>query len=141
MGDVPAGTSLIPPPAPHEKSHLLLLYYGLAVAVAATTVLAIYNIIVVIWCTTDRDQPNWLEPTLNQRLERSDQQSSGSGFRYKKEGSMSEVGDDEHDYVWFRSHSDCPLCRAPAVASGAQTMQKVQAEDSREAFLDSPVSA
>ncbi|KAK9275368.1 hypothetical protein L1049_022632 [Liquidambar formosana] len=86
MGD----NSTTPPPPPAAKSNLPMLYYGLVVVGTAALMLAMYNLIVVRWCTAGgrrpRRRPNqFVEATTSQSFE-SSSVNLVSSFKYRKEG-------------------------------------------------------
>ncbi|KAK6147655.1 hypothetical protein DH2020_018567 [Rehmannia glutinosa] len=160
MGDPP---SPHPPPSP-PRSNLPMLYYGLVVVGTAAIVLALYNLIILKWCSDFTDH-------------RSRQRTGGRGqgaaaswrirnyvssFEYKKDGvggdddsecavclSAFEEGEElrqmpkcKHSFhapcidMWLYSHMDCPLCRCPVEPPVVQRRAVVeQSEHSREGLL------
>ncbi|KAH7519256.1 hypothetical protein FEM48_Zijuj08G0016800 [Ziziphus jujuba var. spinosa] len=86
-----------PPPIP-PKSNLPMLYYGLVVVGTAAVILALYNFIIIKWCTQRHGQSTPEGPNNNPFIEmatstmRSRSRSSIenlellSSFKYKKEG-------------------------------------------------------
>ncbi|KAL2501079.1 RING-H2 finger protein ATL52 [Forsythia ovata] len=135
MGEPP----MHPPQPSIPKSNLPMLYYGLLVVGTAAIVLALYNLIVVKWCTeyphgTHLGRTGELEPTST-RIFNKPNKFSMSSFKYKKEDddfecsvclSMFEEGEEirqlpncNHCFhspcidMWLYSHLDCPLCRSP----------------------------
>jgi hypothetical protein len=53
MGDVP-GLFTQPPPPSAPKPHMPMLYYGLLVIGTAALLLAVYNLLIIRWCTQRR---------------------------------------------------------------------------------------
>ncbi|XP_056166916.1 RING-H2 finger protein ATL52-like [Syzygium oleosum] len=49
---LPPQLLVLPPPPPPLKSNLPMLYYGLVVVGTAALVLALYNLIIIKWCTS-----------------------------------------------------------------------------------------
>ncbi|XP_022730415.1 RING-H2 finger protein ATL52-like [Durio zibethinus] len=87
MGDTPSPSS----PSLSAKSNLPMLYYGLFVVGTTAIVLAIYNLIIIRWCTQRQDESG---QTTSRLAERTGSQSFEnrsrnllSSFKYKKESS------------------------------------------------------
>lgn len=80
-----------PPPPPVKPSHLPMLYYGLIVVGTAAFVLALYNLIVIKWCSDNRrrgsqSRENQLfDPSASQSFENMNL-GLVSSFKYSKEG-------------------------------------------------------
>ncbi|GFY98499.1 hypothetical protein Acr_12g0010400 [Actinidia rufa] len=97
--------SPLPPPPP--KSNLPMLYYGLVVVGTAAIILAIYNLIIIKWCTDHHRRtlrPVGRVRTLEAASGRSFDNSGihlVSSFKYKKEQGVAQ--DQECDY-------ECPVC-------------------------------
>lgn len=85
---------LQPPPPPPPESHLPMLYYGLIVVGAAAFVLALYNLIVIKWCSSHRGRSERRENRLfdSGRSRSFPNMNLGlvSSFKYKKEGAAPE---------------------------------------------------
>ncbi|XP_039036559.1 RING-H2 finger protein ATL39-like [Hibiscus syriacus] len=70
-----------------SKSNLPMLYYGLVVVGTATIVLAIYNLIIIRWCTQRHDASNRrvrLEEMAAGRSFENQSRNLLSSFKYKK---------------------------------------------------------
>ena len=106
MGDLHARSpftqpSLPPPPPPpllQPKSNMPMLYYGLVVIGTAALVLALYNLIIIKWCTQRNSQR---QQRPNSFLEISTSNHEGyennlnrnlllSSFKYKKESGLTQ---------------------------------------------------
>ncbi|CAK9144165.1 unnamed protein product [Ilex paraguariensis] len=103
MGDKPPNPSYTPP-SPPSRSNLPMLYYGLVVVVTAFIILAIYNLIIIKWCT-DHHRRSRRRETRTQDLQISrsfdnPNRNLVSSFRYRKEGVTQGEG---NDY-------ECPVC-------------------------------
>lgn len=131
------------PPSSHSISNLPMLYYGLVVIGTAAIVLALYNLLIIRWCTESRRRTRLRmgDNSSFVSFRSSDSRSINinlgvSSFRYKKEGvevnecavclSAFEDGEEvrrlpkcNHSFhapcidMWLYSHMDCPLCRSP----------------------------
>ncbi|OWM77283.1 RING-H2 finger protein ATL39-like [Punica granatum] len=159
-----------PPPSPSlpHKSNLPMLYYGLVVVGTAAVVLAVYNLIIIKWCThrssaSAQAGPRFVELTGGSQSFEHPGRNLLSSFKYKKEAAqengelecavcLSVVEDGEeirrlprckHTFhvscidMWLYSHSDCPLCRAPAVPPLSRGLREPanSPENSREGLL------
>ncbi|KAL6331240.1 hypothetical protein AAG906_009668 [Vitis piasezkii] len=148
---------LPPPPPPPVKHQLPMLYYGLIVVGTAAFVLALYNLIVIRWCSNNRSRSrrrehHFFDPRPSQSFENMNL-GLVSSFKYRKEGVAQEQAAEyecavclslpkcKHSFhapcidMWLYSHSDCPLCRArvePAVVH-CQAQAQAQAEAETEA--------
>ena len=92
MGDNPVPSSS---PLP-SKSNLPMLYYGLVVVGTAAVVLALYNLIVIRWCTqrpeeSRRRLPRLAELTASRSLE-NPSRNLLSSFKYKKGSTTQDPG-------------------------------------------------
>ncbi|KAI3443583.1 hypothetical protein Pfo_000248 [Paulownia fortunei] len=105
MGDPPSPHAVMHPPPYPPRSNLPMLYYGLVVVGTAAIVLALYNLVIVKWCTDFSDHRS------RQRVSRSQGTTSSwrfhnlninfvSSFKYKRDGVAQGEGDD----------SDCAVC-------------------------------
>ncbi|KAL7096054.1 hypothetical protein ACP275_10G059900 [Erythranthe tilingii] len=157
MGDPPSPYA---PPPPPPGSNLPMLYYGLVIICTAAIILALYNLVIVQWCTdmTNRGsrQRRSGGPTSSWRLRNSNVNPVPS-FKYKRgdaEGgdtecavclSVFEEGEElrqmpkcKHSFhapcidMWLYSHMDCPLCRSPVGPPGPVLNQS---EHSRQELL------
>ncbi|KAF7846826.1 hypothetical protein BT93_C1997 [Corymbia citriodora subsp. variegata] len=78
-----------PPPPPPAKSNLPMLYYGLVVVGTAAIVLALYNLIIIRWCTNRYRSGRRLErlvevPAASRSFE-NPHLNLLSSFKYKKD--------------------------------------------------------
>ncbi|XP_052199837.1 RING-H2 finger protein ATL52-like [Diospyros lotus] len=92
------------PPPPASKSTMPMLYYGLVVVGTAAVVLALYNLIILKWCSDQADGPprRGMIPALDSSSGRSFDGSTTelvSSFKYKKEQQQEQGCDNE-----------CPVC-------------------------------
>ncbi|XVE70683.1 hypothetical protein DITRI_Ditri10aG0089900 [Diplodiscus trichospermus] len=102
MGDTPG-----PSPPLSSKSNMPMLYYGLVVVGTAAIVLAIYNLIIIRWCTQRQDDSNQrpvrlAEMTGSQSFE-NQSRNLLSSFKYKKESSNMGCQDPGGEY-------ECAVC-------------------------------
>ncbi|XP_073137873.1 RING-H2 finger protein ATL52-like [Henckelia pumila] len=144
MGDLPPSPQMVaPPPSSLHKSNMPILYYGLVVVGTAAIVLALYNLLVLKWCTDFR---------ANRRAMIDDGRGSSGryhnvdldlvfSFKYKKGVSAQDMRNDsecavclsafeegeevrqlpicKHSFhapcidMWLYSHMNCPVCRCP----------------------------
>ncbi|KAL3622878.1 hypothetical protein CASFOL_033267 [Castilleja foliolosa] len=152
MGDP---SSPHPPPSP-TRSNMPMLYYGLVVVGTAAVVLALYNLIIVRWCTNfshpragrRANGPSWRFHHSNINIL--------SSFKYKRDEvvgdesecavclSVFEEGEElrqlpkcKHSFhapcidMWLYSHINCPLCRCEVEPQTGQ----LRPEHSREGLL------
>ncbi|CAI9782620.1 unnamed protein product [Fraxinus pennsylvanica] len=141
------------PPIPHmhplplqspslPKSNLHMLYYGLFVIGTAATVLVLYNLIIVKWCTEYSDNTRLGRTSNLERRLKKPKKLSLSSFKYKKDRLGEEDDDSEcavclsvfeegeeirqlpqckHCFhapcidMWLYSHLACPLCSSPVL--------------------------
>ncbi|KAL5572402.1 hypothetical protein UlMin_021999 [Ulmus minor] len=96
-----------PPPPPQSKPNLPMLCYGLIVVGTAAVVLALYNLLVIRWCTGreirfERPSQNpYIEVTaVNRRRLENRRSERLPSFEYKKEVAAKEV---EADF-------ECAVC-------------------------------
>lgn len=162
----PPPTPPPPPPHPLQNSNLPMFYYGLVVVATATIVLALYNLIIIKWCTEyssdgrstgDHERrPTSTAPRFNKP-----KKAVLSSFKYEKTEeddpecavclSVFEEGEEikqlpqcNHCFhapcidMWLHSHVDCPLCRSPVEPPVLQpgSVTEQQSENSREGLLD-----
>lgn len=95
---------LSPPIPPPPKANLPMLYYGLVVVGTAALVLAIYNLIIIKWCTQRHRESRQRQETLVEITSRSFENPNRnllSSFKYKKEGGVAQ--DQGVNY-------DCAVC-------------------------------
>lgn len=112
MGDTLGPSS--PPISP--KSNLPMLYYGLVVVGTAAIVLAIYNLIVIRWCTQQRHaddsrlRPARLEDIIiaSQSFENQNRNLLSS-FKYKKESSDNMEESSQEPGTGSREY-ECAVC-------------------------------
>ncbi|CAI9759077.1 unnamed protein product [Fraxinus pennsylvanica] len=153
--------SPLPPPEP-PKSNLPMLYYGLVVVGTVTIVLALYNLLIIKWCTEYSDRRRMVDfqrPSLTPIFHKP-KKAVVPSFKYQKNEaddsecvvclSVFEEGEEikqlplcNHCFhapcidMWLYSHVDCPLCRSPveppALCSGSVIEQS---ENSREGLMD-----
>ncbi|XVF48931.1 hypothetical protein PTKIN_Ptkin03bG0228000 [Pterospermum kingtungense] len=102
MGDTPG-----PSPPLSPKSNLPMLYYGLVVVGTAAIVLAIYNLIVIRWCTQRQANDSRLDEdiTVDSQSFENRNRNLLSSFKYKKESSNME----EESQDPGREH-ECAVC-------------------------------
>ncbi|KAE8687565.1 putative Charged multivesicular body protein 2a [Hibiscus syriacus] len=89
-----------------SKSNLPMLYYGLVVVGTATIVLAIYNLIIIRWCTRRHDDSNRRARLAQMAAGRSSENQSRillSSFKYKKGSGNMGSEDTGGEY-------ECPVC-------------------------------
>lgn len=88
-----------PPPQPQPKADMPMLYYGLVVIGSAALVLALYNLIIIKWCT-QRNIQRQQRPNSFLEISTSNHESYGnnlgrnflllSSFKYKKESGLAQ---------------------------------------------------
>lgn len=170
MGDIPSpfGFTQPPPPSP-LKPHMPIMYYGLLLIGTAAILLALYNLLIIRWCTQRHHSQTPPTPTPLAEISTSGQSFENlnrnmllSSYKYKNEGagdecavclSVFEEGEEvrtlprcKHSFhapcidMWLYSHSDCPLCRAPVGSSCQRLAVYRQPANSREGLLDSSIS-
>ncbi|KAJ6698963.1 RING-H2 FINGER PROTEIN ATL51-RELATED [Salix purpurea] len=141
-----------PPQPPPHKSNLPMLYYGLVVVGTAAVVLAVYNLIIIRWCTQRRGRPGQGPDVFIE--------DQGTGYECAVCLSAFEEGEEvrqlpscKHSFhatcidMWLRSHSDCPLCRSrvdPPLALCSRRTAAAAAdtpENAREGLLDSAINS
>ncbi|XVE97923.1 hypothetical protein REPUB_Repub03eG0060800 [Reevesia pubescens] len=104
MGDTPGPSS----PLISPKPNLPMLYYGLVVVGTAAIMLAIYNLIIIRWCTQRQDDESRQRPvrlaemTATQSFE-NQSRNLLSSFKYKKESSNMGSQDPGGEY-------ECAVC-------------------------------
>ncbi|KAK8535378.1 hypothetical protein V6N13_081517 [Hibiscus sabdariffa] len=104
--DTPGPASSSSSPALSSKSNLPMLYYGLVVVGTAAIVLAIYNLIVIRWCTQRHDDSNRRARLAEMAAGRSFENQSRhllSSFKYKKGISTMGSEDTSGEY-------ECAVC-------------------------------
>ncbi|GMI94914.1 hypothetical protein HRI_003160700 [Hibiscus trionum] len=95
-------------PSLSSKSNLPMLYYGLIVVGTAAIVLAIYNLIVIRWCTQRHDDSNRRARLAEMAAARSFENQSRhllSSFKYKKGSSNMGSEDTGGEYEY-----ECAVC-------------------------------
>ncbi|KAG5243509.1 RING-H2 finger protein [Salix suchowensis] len=107
MVDNITSPSFEPPPPPPHKSNLPMLYYGLVVVGTAAVVLAVYNLIIIRWCTQRRGRPGqgpdvFIEVTARQSFENPNRNLLSS-FKYRKGG---KTGGDQDQGSGY----ECAVC-------------------------------
>lgn len=100
-----------PPPSQPPKSNLPMLYYGLVVVGTAALVLAVYNLIIIKWCTrrqsrSEQRQNRYIEATTASQSFESLNRNLLSSFKYKKDVNITMGGEDEEE----SSEYECPVC-------------------------------
>ncbi|KAL3747156.1 hypothetical protein ACJRO7_016006 [Eucalyptus globulus] len=85
-----------PPPPPPSKSNLPMLYYGLVVVGTAAIVLALYNLIIIRWCTSryriSRRGERLVEVMAASRSFENPHRNLPSSFKYKKDAAAGAQG-------------------------------------------------
>ncbi|XP_073298601.1 RING-H2 finger protein ATL1-like [Primulina huaijiensis] len=107
MGDHPPSPHLMPPPSSLSKSNMPILYYGLVVVGTAAVVLALYNLVVLKWCTDfstnrysrDRQRAMIIGQGSSRRYQNLNLDSVFS-FKYKNEVAGQDI----------RNESECAVC-------------------------------
>lgn len=105
-GSSPFVPTFLPPPPPHQsKSSMPIFYYGLVVVGAASIILAIYNFMILRWCTNQRrhmspQQTPEIPLSTNRTFQNHNTQFVASSFKYKKE---QKAAQDQGEY-------ECPVC-------------------------------
>ncbi|KDP33890.1 hypothetical protein JCGZ_07461 [Jatropha curcas] len=104
MNDASSPYNEPPPPSPpSQKSNLPTLYYGLVIVGTAAIVLAVYNLIIIKWCT----HRNRVQGERSGQLIQTTRAGSGrlsselSSFKYKKDNNIGQGCD--YDY-------ECSVC-------------------------------
>ncbi|KAK9131343.1 hypothetical protein Sjap_011830 [Stephania japonica] len=147
-----------PPPSGLTKPNLSPFYYGLVVIGSTALVLALYNLIIVAWCSQRRRRRSDQSVEFVSRSFETSSTHLVSSFKYRKETneqnyenecavclSAFEDGEDvrqlpncKHSFhapcidMWLFSHSDCPLCRATVEPLFvAQCLVRLEDENSR----------
>ncbi|XP_030445774.2 RING-H2 finger protein ATL52-like [Syzygium oleosum] len=86
---LPPPPQLLVPPPPPLKSNLPMLYYGLVVVGTAALVLALYNLIIIKWCTSryrsGRRAERFVELVSASRSFENPNRNLLSSFKYKKD--------------------------------------------------------
>ncbi|OMO67230.1 Zinc finger, RING-type [Corchorus capsularis] len=104
MGDTPSPSSS---PSLSPKSNLPMLYYGLVVVGTAAILLAIYNLIVIRWCTQRPEESLPLRPPptrlASQSFGSNPTRNLLSSFKYDKE--KSKIGSQESGGEY-----ECAVC-------------------------------
>ncbi|KAK3213448.1 hypothetical protein Dsin_018154 [Dipteronia sinensis] len=120
MREFPISSYLEPPPPPPlplsthpPKSSLPMLYYGLVVVGTAAIVLAIYNLVIIKWCTRresrsdQRQRPSRLmevtASTMPSQSFENPNRNLLSSFKYKKGSDLGVKEQEDSDY-------ECAVC-------------------------------
>ncbi|XP_015571688.1 RING-H2 finger protein ATL1 [Ricinus communis] len=105
MGDV-SSPYIQPPPLPAQRNNMPMVYYGLVIIGTAAIVLAIYNLIIIRWCTHQHRQDHSSGQGPNRFVEVTTASQSSSNlltsFKYKKDNLIAK----DHG----SSHYECAVC-------------------------------
>ncbi|GMY36384.1 ring-h2 finger protein atl52 [Fagus crenata] len=117
MGYVVVPSPFTQPPPPLPKSNMPMLYYGLVVIGTAALVLALYNLIVIKWCTHRNSQrpqgPNsFLEVSASHEsyVNHVNRNLLLSSFKYKKEGEDGDGGVAQQEQGVVVVDYECAVC-------------------------------
>uniref|UniRef100_A0A7N0VFG8 RING-type domain-containing protein n=1 Tax=Kalanchoe fedtschenkoi TaxID=63787 RepID=A0A7N0VFG8_KALFE len=99
-----------PPPPPALGDNLPMMYYGLVVVGTVTAVLAIYNLIIIWWCTGDhRSESGRASGESGNPATHLSSSKYGSSFKYKKgPGLFRDVEHDDGEHM--NVEYECCVC-------------------------------
>ncbi|XP_042976937.1 RING-H2 finger protein ATL52-like [Carya illinoinensis] len=117
MGDAPSPFPQ-PHPLPPPKSNLPTLYYGLVVIGTAALLLAIYNILIIRWCTHSRSQRRLPRQGQLAEISTTEIRENPSryllcSFKYKKGGGgveQQQEQEQEHEDGEDLNDCECAVC-------------------------------